>query len=254
MTDTIVIQDKSSVIKTVAIVIVTAILCWVIFGHCGVGQPKPKIADVSDSVKTIIAIKDKDLRKYQDSMKFKNEQIAYSNSVTEEAVIMSNQASDDASNMRNNLAVTQKELAKYKVAKDTSKTLSTCDSLNEQINQERKVGEMVDKMNQIAIRDLNDLSKRKDEALAIQGREINKMKSSLDLLGNTLQLVPNTTKEPWVKGYLGAEGDVGKDFGGGLSVLLVFRGGITASAAVKIMGGTQVYEAGLHKLISFKKK
>lgn len=254
MTDTIVIQDKSSLIKTVAIVIVTAILCWVIFGHCGVGQPKPKIADVSDSVKTIIAAKDKDLRKYQDSMKFKNEQIAYSNSVTEEAVIMSNQASDDASNMRDKLAATQKELAKAKAAADTIVWLESCDSLYKLVSIERTKAQTADAACKIAIEGLRDLAKRKDEALAIQGREINKMKSSLDLLGNTLQLVPNATKEPWVKGYLGAEGDVGKDFGGGPSVLLVFRGGITASAAIKIMGGTQVYEAGLHKLISFKKK
>lgn len=254
MTDTIVIQDKSSVIKTVAIVIVTAILCWVIFGHCGVGQPKPKIADVSDSVKTIIATKDKDLRKYQDSMKFKNEQIAYSNSVTEEAVTMSNQASDDASNMRDKLSATQKELAKYKAAKDTVGQLSSCDELSKQVTVERTKAQTADAACKTAIEGLRDLAKRKDEALAIQGHEINKMKSSLDLLGNTLQLVPDAIKEPWVKGYLGAEGDVGKDFGGGPSVLLVFRGGITASAAIKIMGGTQVYEAGLHKLISFKKK
>lgn len=251
------IQTPSA--KIVLIILTVGVLFFILGRGCkcnGNAVPELTVQQVKDSAKTIIDAKDKDLRKYKDSMKFKNEQIAYSNSVTEEAVIMSNQASDGESNMRDKLTATQKELAKYKAEKDTLKTLSTCDSLNNQITELENKSVRAGVTYKTAIEGLRDLSARKDEALALQSREINRMKSSLDLLGSTLQLVPSQ-KDPAIKGYLGAAvglGGTGMLSNFGPELTLITRGGFLFGVGGKFGNGGLIGELHAGKQISFKKK
>lgn len=251
------IQTPSA--KTVLIVLTIGVLFFILGRGCkcnGNAAPELTVQQIKDSAKVIIDAKDKDLRKYKDSMRFKNEQIAYSNSVTEEAVTMSNQASDDASNMRDKLSATQKELAKYKAEKDTLKTLSACDSLNNQVTELENKSIRAVVACKTAIEGLRDVSARKDEALAIQGREISKMKSSLDLLGNTLQLV-SSQKDPAIKGYLGAAvglGGTGMLSNFGPELTFITRGGYLFGVGGKFGNGGLTGEFRAGKQISFKKK
>lgn len=253
-TNTVILQDKSPFTKILAGAAVGFVIGFLIFGRSGCkGGSTPSLA-VSDSVKSIIAAKDKSLKKYQDSLKGLNRDIEYSNSVTEEATTMFNQASDDASNMRDKLAVTQKELGRYKAAKDTAGQLTACDSLNNQVTIERTKANVADATCKTAIKGLQDLSKRKDEALALQGREVAKLRASFDLLGNTLQLVPKAEKQPWVKGYLGVAAGYGTTFVNfGPELTFITRKGFLFGGGGKFGKDGTYGEVRIGKLITFKK-
>lgn len=257
MTDPIIVVQKSnSTWKIIAAVVVTAIVCLLFVPKCGGGSAKPAVVDVNDSLRIFKAGEKKASKKYADSMGMKNEQIDYGNSVIGETTTMLMQASDEKTITDAKLKDTQRELAKYKALKDTAKILTACDTLSNQVTELQNKSIRADVACKTAIESYQAQSKRKDEALAMQGREVARMKNSLDLLGNTLKLAGKAEKQPWVKGYLG----VAASFGGtgminnfGPELTFVTRKDFLFGVGGKFGNGGVLGEVRIGKMITFKK-
>lgn len=250
---------SKQIIKPLFIFLAGAILCYVLVARVGCGAPiknSPSLVSQLDSAKQILAAEKKTRKKDDDSIQFYKSRVEYTESVTEDAVAITNQATKEAEDTRDKLAATQKELARYKAAHDTAGQLTACDTLTKQVTAERIKATKAEAACKTSINDYQELSKRKDEALAAQGRQLAKMRADFDLLGNTLKLPgAQPTKEPWVKGYIGAAAGFGgpgllNSFGPELT--FVFRNGVLAGIGGKI--GNQFFcDVRIAKEISFKK-
>lgn len=247
-------------IKPLFIFLVGAILCYILVARVGCGAPiknSPSLVSKLDSAKQILAAEKKARKKDDDSLQFYKSRIEYTESVTEDAVAITNQATKEAEDTRDKLAATQKELARYKAAHDTAGQLSACDTLTKQVTTERIKATKAEAACKTSINDYRELSKRKDDALAQQGKQLAKERAEFDKLYNTLKsptLQP--AKEPWVKGYIGAAAGIGgpgllNNFGPELT--FVFRNGVLAGVGGKI--GNQFFaDVRIAKLLSFKKR
>jgi hypothetical protein len=152
---------------------------------------------------------------------------------------------------------TKKYQNKYELARkqlDTALSLVVCDSLTLAISRERIKANAAQKACKDQVNGLGDILSNKNKEIGVLTRQVQALRQPTNIVNDALHAVKAATKEPWVKGYIGAEGDMGVTFGGGPSVAFEFRNGLLLTGAVKLMGGTTVYEAGVHKLISFKKR
>lgn len=155
---------------------------------------------------------------------------------------------------------TKKYQTKYERARkqlDTMLALISCDSLVIAIGKEHIKADAAQKACNAQVNNLGDILANRNKQISILNQQVAVLKQPANIVDEALHAVKAATKEPLIKGYLGAEADfgAGKSFlGGGPSVFLAFRGGFALKGAVKFLNGGSAYEVGGFKIISFKKK
>lgn len=135
--------------------------------------------------------------------------------------------------------------------------LATCDSLTQAVTIERVKNNKAQQDCKNQVNNLGDILANRNKQISVLNQQVAVLKQPANIVNDALHAVKAATKEPLIKGYLGAEADfgAGKSFlGGGPSVFLAFRGGFALKGAVKFLNGGSAYEVGAFKIISFKKK
>ena len=243
-----------STIKNLFLIAITVIACWLLFGKCKANAETTKAIKERDSALTVKEIISNSYLEAMLSVEGMQQEIDADKAEIRELTEKKEKA--DSAVKQEQLRA-DKYVALYRKAKglkDTASQLANCDSLADRYDNLK--GMYTDATNNCNAAIFNQARQifQLDSIKGIQQRQLVGMKSALDLLGATIKNGNKALKQPWVKGYIGLEGDMGKDFGGGPSLIFEFRNGMAVSMAGKMIGGQQVYEAGLHKLISFKKK
>lgn len=245
--------DKTKVTVFVAWTAFCFIVAWVLFsGGCGRSQPQPTVDKQKiDSLAFLKSIN----KKRADSIKLLKDKDAYNNNVLEEVITMFQDADSVAQTTRGQLKATQNQLAAAKARRDTIGQLRDCDSLNNQVTRWRGSYEEADKQcTDYVFKSSRELY-HKDSLIDLQQRQL-KGDSVIFATYNTLDKAKLTVipKPPLLRGYLGATGSVGAYNSIGVHLDLLNRNDFMYKGAVRIGAGGLTYEAGVSKLLSFKKK
>ncbi len=135
--------------------------------------------------------------------------------------------------------------------------LNTCDSLNVAITNERTKSNKALKACKDELNGCGDIVVNRNKTIYNLNQQVKALQQPANIVNDALHAVKAATKEPWVKGYAGAS-VVGNGtslvYGFGPDGYLQFRGGLMLRAGAKFMQKQVFYEAGMAKLISFKKK
>jgi hypothetical protein len=135
--------------------------------------------------------------------------------------------------------------------------LSTCDSLNVAITNERTKGNKALKACKDELNGCGDIVVNRNKMIYNLNQQVKALQQPANIVSEALHSVKAATKEPWVKVYLGA-GLIGNQgsiiHGWGPDGYFQFRGGTMGRGGAKFMGNGVFYEIGVAKLISFKKR
>lgn len=247
-------QMTPSTIKNIFLIVITVICCWLLFGKCQSDASTVQAIQERDSA---LAVKEIVSKSYIDAQLNIQNILSELDTTKQAFIILSKIQRQTESTVKQEQSRADKYVALYRQAKadnNIPQQLANCDTIVDQYGKLKTLYTDANNNCNAAIFNQSRQIFQLDSIRAIQQRQLAGMKGALDLLGATIKKGNAALKKPWVKGYVGLEGDMGKDFGGGPSLLFEFRNGMVISMAGKLIGGQQVYEAGLHKLISFKRK
>lgn len=153
---------------------------------------------------------------------------------------------------------TKKYQNKYENARhqlDTLLALASCDSLSLAITKERIKAQAAQKACSTQVNNLGDILVNRNKQIQNLNQQVAVLKQPATLVNDALHAVKAATKEPWVKGCVGAS-VMGNQtsFGFGPDVSLLFRGGLMVRGGAVLMGSQVMGVVGVSKLLSFKRK
>jgi hypothetical protein len=149
---------------------------------------------------------------------------------------------------------------KYNMARqqlDTVLALASCDTLVLAVAKERIKAAAAQKACSTQVTELGDVLVNRNKQIAVLNQQVAVLKQPANIVTDALHAAKSATKEPWIKGYIGAELDGGGTTifaGGGPKLVLVTRNGFMMMGGAKLLTNGTTYQIGIAKLISFKKK
>lgn len=153
---------------------------------------------------------------------------------------------------------TQKYQNKYEAARahlDTLLALVSCDSLAVAITKERAKATAAQKACSTQVNNLGDILTNRNQQIANLNQQVAVLKQPANIVTAALHAVKAATKEPWIKGYVGASAMGNQtSFGFGPDVTLLFKGGVMVRGGAVLMGSQVMGVVGVSKLLSFKRK
>lgn len=153
---------------------------------------------------------------------------------------------------------TKKYQAKYEKARlllDTMLAFASCDSLTLAITRERVKATAAQKACKAQVSDLGDVLVNRNKQIAVLNQQVAVLKQPTSIVTDALHAVKAATKEPWIKGYVGAS-VMGNQtsFGFGPDVSLLFRSGVIVRGGAVLMGSQVMGVVGVSKILSFNKQ
>lgn len=147
---------------------------------------------------------------------------------------------------------------KYNMARkqlDTVLALASCDSLTLAIARERIKAQTAQKACSTQVNQLGDILSNRNQQIANLNQQVAVLKQPANIVNDALHAVKAATKEPWMRGYIGAS-VIGNQtsFGFGPDVTLLFKGGLMVRGGAVLMGSQVMGVIGVSKLLSFKRK
>lgn len=236
-------------LKTVFIIITTAVVCFLFFGHCGGAKPTIATNQLDSALREKSAVEKQLIRANVDIANLKILR-DISDSNFKQAFELYQQADND---IHKEGARADKFAALYAAArlhKDTAQALNNCDSLEGQYTSLRDRYFDVTKNCDASILAKSRSLYLADSSAGVQARQIAGLRGALDLMGRSL----NAVKEPWAKGYLSASVSAGNGrIGFGPELTLVTRKGLLLGAGAEFTDNGIVERVRVGKLITFKR-
>lgn len=147
---------------------------------------------------------------------------------------------------------------KYNMARkqlDTVLALASCDSLTRAITNERIKTNKAQQACKNQVNDLGDVLTNRNKQIQVLNQQVAVLKQPANIVNDALHAVKAATREPWMRGYIGAS-VMGNQtsFGFGPDITLLFKGGVMVRGGAVLMGSQVMGVVGVSKLLSFKRK
>lgn len=244
----IALQKPSSF--TILLVVTVIVLGWLLFSRGCAGSPAA-VSSTSGYIDSFKAEKSVS-KKRGDSLKEMRLKDAYSNEVIEEVGALYAQADSVVQSQKVQINNLQSRYMIAKAAKDTPAQLKNCDTIVGQLAMWQKKYDDADQLADQYVSKTSAELYQKQTIIDMQGRQISSLQRQTDVIDSVLKKFP--VRPPLLRGYLGVGAGLGmyNNFGPELHILT--RKDVMYTAGIKFGLGGLTYEAGVSKLISFKKK
>lgn len=174
---------------------------------------------------------------------------------TEALAEEANNAYDEKSNAEDATKSYQAKYADARKQVNDLLALATCDSLTRAITNERAKANAAISAVRKEVNDCGNNLLNRNQQIANLNQQVAVLKQPANIVNDALHAVKAATKEPWLRGYIGAS-VMGNQtsFGFGPDVTLLFKGGVMVRGGAVLMGSQVMGVVGVSKLLSFKRK
>jgi hypothetical protein len=232
-------------------------LIWLFSRGCGGGNSAALTAanNKADSAIAASAYARQEAAKKDDTLRMRGDTIRQLLINNEAFAEETNKAYDAAANAQDKTKQFQNKYETARKQLDTVLALASCDSLTLAIVRERIKATAAQKACKDQINGLGDLLSQKNKDIGTLTRQVQALRQPANIVSDALHAVKAATKEPWIKGYVGAS-VMGNQtsFGFGPDVTLLFKRGVMVRGGALLMGSQVMGVVGVSKLLSFKKK
>lgn len=210
---------------------------------------------LTDSALTEMNYAKREAAKKDDSLRLRGDTIRQLLINNEAFADETNKAYDVAADFQNKTEIYQSKYERARAHLDTLLALVSCDSLTVAITKERIKAQVAQKACKDQVNGLGDILANKNKEIGVLNRQVQALRQPANIVNDALHAVKAATKEPWIKGYVGAS-VMGNQtsFGFGPDVTLLFKGGVMVRGGAMLMGSQVMGVVGVSKLLSFKRK
>jgi len=242
------------------LLVITVLIIGLTLGRCGCSRTKnnPTLLAQLDKDIRVIDSFHKESNKKDDTLQLLRKDSAQALAHQEALAESATNAYAEKSAAEEKTKVYQNKYENARKHLDTMLALASCDSLNLAITKERAKSNTALQACKTELKGLGGILQTRNKEIGVLDRQVASLKQSASVISDALHAVKaaQPTKEPWVKGYIGAAAA----FGGpallnnfGPEVTFIFRNGVLAGVGGKIATTGLVGEVRIGTKITFKK-